>query len=201
MEKKAILTAEAEQDLLRPIDEYVSGIQKKINELRKDGTDQVIALNNHIAVVRENANLTKAEKQSIIFENKKTLAVAKQVEKQKKPEVDQLIGQAVKYLDEHYDKEYYSKVAASCEAEAAAEKARYEKELEDLKNQHQKDFQKASSSAELKEEKYVYKNRLFDAKLKHESTLQEIRDRKHEAFAHRYHLIDLLWLSKFTFAE
>ena len=106
MENKVILTAEEEQNLLHPIDAYVSGIQEKINELRKDVTDQVIALNNHIAVVRENANLTKAEKQSIILENKGTLAKARQIEKGKKPEVDQLIGQAVKYLDEHYDKDY-----------------------------------------------------------------------------------------------
>ena len=201
MENKAILTQAAEQELLRPIDEYIGSIQEKINELRKDGTDEVIALNNHIAVVRENANLTKDEKREIILENRKKLEQAKKVEKLKKPEVDQLISQAVSYLDEHYDKEYYSKAAASCEAETAAEKIRYEKELAALKAAHQKDIQKASGSAELKEEKYVYKNKLFDARLKHESTLQEIRDRKHEAFAHRYHLIDLLRLSKFTFAE
>ena len=201
MENKVILTAEEEQNLLQPIDVYVSGIQEKINELRKDGTDQVIALNNHIAVVRENANLTKAEKQAIIQENKGTLAKARQIEKEKKPEIDQLISQAVKYLDEHYDKDYYSKVVASCSAEAEAEKDRYEKELRDLKAQHEQEFNKATHSAELKEEKFVYKNRLFDAKLKHESTLQEIRDRKHEAFAHRYHLIDLLRLSKYTFSE
>ena len=77
MENKMILTAQEEQNLLRPIDEYVGSIQEKINELRRDGTDQVIALNNHIAVVRENANLTKAEKQTIIQENRKTLAEAK----------------------------------------------------------------------------------------------------------------------------
>ena len=201
MVNKAILTQAAEQELLRPIDEYIGSIQEKINELRKDGTDEVIALNNHIAVVRENANLTKDEKREIILENRKKLEQAKKVEKLKKPEVDQLISQAVSYLDEHYDKEYYSKAAASCEAETAAEKIRYEKELAALKAAHQKDIQKASGSAELKEEKYVYKNKLFDARLKHESTLQEIRDRKHEAFAHRYHLIDLLRLSKFTFAE
>ena len=171
MENKAILTAEEEQNLLRPIDEYIGGIQEKINELRKDGTDQVIALNNHIAVVRENANLTRNEKQNIIAANKRTLAEAKKVEAQKKPEVDQLIGQAVKYLDEHYDGEYYSKVAASCEAEAAAEETRYQKELEELKAQHQKDYQKAKTSAELKEEKYVYKNsRTGNTKLSHTAT-------------------------------
>ena len=202
MEKNnVILTAEREQELLRPIDEYVGKIQEKINELRKDGTDQVIALNNHIAVVRENANLTKDQKQKIIAENKKTLAAAKIIEKQKKPEIDKLVDQAVKYLDEHYDTEYYSKVKASCEAETAAEKDRYAKELVGLQEEHKKSFFKSKTQEEMKEEKYVFKNRLFDAKLKHESRLQEIKDRQHEAFAHRYHLIDLLRLSKFSFAE
>ena len=150
MENKAILTVEEEQNLLRPIDQYISDIQKKINELRKDGTDRVIALNNHIAVVRENSNLTKAEKKSIITENKQTLSGAKRVEQEKKAEVNKLIDEAVKYLDEHYDKEYYNKIAASCEAETAAEKVRYEKELEDLKIQHQKDFRKQSAKLILK---------------------------------------------------
>ena len=201
MENKMILTAEEEQNLLRPIDEYVGKIQEKINALRQDGTDQIIALNNHIAVVKENANYSRSEKTSIIAEDKKALETAKAVEQKNKPEVKKLIDDAVNYLDSHYDKDYFTKVSASCEAEAAAEETRYQKELEELKAQHQKDFQNAKTSAELKEEKYVYKNRLFDAKLKHESTLQEIKDRKHEAFAHRYHLIDLLRLSRFTFGE
>ncbi len=201
MANQVILSAEEELNLLRPIDEYIDSIQQKINALRKNGTDKVISLNNHIAVVRENANLTKSEKQSIIAESKQMLAEAKKIEQQKKPEVSNLIDEAVRYLDQHYDKEYYSKVVTSCEAQIAAEKVRYEKELADLKAQQQKEFQKAANSVELKEEKYIYKNRLFDARLKHESTLQEIKDREHEAFAHRYHLIDLLRLSKFTFGE
>ena len=39
-----ILTAEQESELRKPIDDYVGGIQEKINDLRKDGTDQVIEL-------------------------------------------------------------------------------------------------------------------------------------------------------------
>ena len=169
MEKQnVILSAQEEQELLRPIDEYIGKIQEQINALRKDGTDQVIALNNHIAVVRENANLTRDQKQKIIFENKKTLAQAKEIEKQKKPEVDKLINQAVSYLDAHYDQEYYSRVKASCEAEVVAEKDRHEKELAELKAQHEKNFMASKKAEDVKEEKYVYKNKLFDAKLKHE---------------------------------
>ena len=201
MENKAILTAEEEQELLKPIDEYVEKIQDKINELRLEGTDQIIALNNHMAVVRENANYTKEEKTAIIAEDRKALAKAKAVEEKNKPEVKKLIDDAVRYLDEHYDKEYYTKVVASCKEQNVAETARYEKELQELKTEHQAELAKLKGNVEIKEEKYVFKNRLFDAKLKHEATLQEIKDREHEAFAHRYHLIDLLRLSKFTFSE
>ena len=45
---------------------------------------------------------------------------------------------------------------------------------------------------EIKDEKYVYKNRLFDAKMQLEKELQQIKDRKHAAYAYKYHLIDLL---------
>ena len=127
--KKAIITAEEEQKLLRPIDEYIGKIQEKINALRENGTDRIISLNNHIAVTRENANYTKEEKAAIVAEDKKALVTAKAVEQQNKEEVRKLIGEAEKYLDEHYDSEYYSKVVASCREQTAAETARYEKEI------------------------------------------------------------------------
>ena len=38
-----ILTAEQEMQLRQPIDEYVGGIQKKIDSLRVDGTDKVVS--------------------------------------------------------------------------------------------------------------------------------------------------------------
>ena len=201
MENKVILTADEELDMLRPIDDYIGGIQEKINSLRADGTDRIISLSNHIAVVRENANYTKDEKAAIIAEDRKSLQAARTVEQANKAEVKKLTEDAVKYLDEHYDKDYYVKVATSCKEEAALEAARYEKELQELKTEHQAELSGLKNSSEIREEKYVFKNKLFDAKLKHESTLQEIKDRQHEAFAHRYHLIDLLRLSKFTFAE
>ena len=43
--------------------------------------------------------------------------------------------------------------------------------------------------------------RQFDAKMALEGKLQQAKDRQHEAFTHKYHLIDLLRMSKFTFAQ
>ncbi len=200
-QNEKILSVEEEQRLLAPIDEYVGRIQEKIDALRVDGTDKVTALTNHIAIVKENANYTKGEKADTIAEDKRQLVQAKAVEEKNKGQIKSLIDDAVGYLDAHYETEYYSKVVASCAAEREAEDARYAAELAELKRQHEADVAKLSDAGEIKDEKYVYKNRQFDAKLKHDATLQQIKDRQHDAFTHRYHLIDLLRLSRFTYGE
>lgn len=199
--QEKILTPEAEQALLAPIDAYVDGIQQKINALRVDGTDRVLALNNHIAITRENANYTKAEKADIIAQDKKQLSEAKKTEERNRGQISALVSDAVGYLNAHYDQDYYAKVTESCAAQKAKEIQRYEQELAELKKQHESDLSGLTEKGEIKDEKYVFKNRLFDAKLKHQAALQEIKDRQHEAFTYRYHLIDLLRLSRFTFRE
>ena len=196
-----ILSYEEEQELLQPIDSYVGEIQRQINALRADGTDRVIALNNHIAIVKENANYTKEEKKAIIASDNEELAKAKAVEAQNKAAISALIKDAVSYLDKNFDSAYYTPVAQSCKLQKAAEETRYAEELAELKRQHAAELAKLTDQGEIKDEKYVYKNRQFDAKLKHDSTLQEIKDRMHNAHAYRYHLIDLLRLSHFTQAE
>jgi len=197
----SILSVQEEQRLLAPIDAYVGEIQQKINALRADGTDKVTALNNHMAIVKENANYTKGEKAAIIEEDKAALAKAKAVEEANKGEIKSLIADAVQYLNTHYDAEYYNPIDASCKAQKEEEDRRYKAELAELKSEHEATLAKLKDQGEIKDEKYVFKNRQFDAKLKHDATLQEIKDRRHEAFSHRYHLIDLLRLSHFTFAE
>ncbi len=200
-DESKILTVEAEQALLAPIDEYVGGIQKQIDALRKDGTDKVLSITNHMAVVKENANYSKKEKSELLAKDEKELAKAKAVEDANKAQIDSLVSDATKYLDEHYDKDYYNVVVESCKAQKEVEDQRYSADVEQLKKEHEAKLATLKDSDEIKDENYVYKNRQFDAKLKHQTALQEIKDRQHEAFSHRYHLIDLLRLSKFTFSE
>ena len=200
-DKNMILSADAEEKLLKPIDEYVGKIQAQIDELRVDGSDKVRSLKNHIAIAKEDKNLSKEEKDSIIVKDKAALDKAKAVEAANKDKVAKLIADAEGYLKEHYDSEYYSKVVASCEAEKAAENESYERVKATLKTEHEQALAKLSDPEEIKDEKYVYKNKLFDAQMTHESRLQEIKDRKHDAFSHKYHLIDLLRMSKYTFMQ
>ena len=200
-ENSVIISAEEEAKLLKPIDEYVEKIQKKIDALRVDGSDKVNDLKNQIAIAKENKNLSKAQRDKIIENSKKELENAKKVEADNKEEIKKLITEAEDYLAKHYKKDYYDVVNNSCKAAKAEENSRYEKVKADLKSEHQKKIASLKDAEEIKAEKYVLKNKLFDAQMTHESRMQEIKDRRHEAFMHKYHLIDLLRTSKFTFPQ
>ena len=204
---ETILSIEKEEELRRPIDEHVGKIQEKIDALRKDGTDKVTSLKNHIQLVKENRTLPEDEKQKMIADDQQALAKAQEVENANKAEVASLIAEAEAYLKEHYDKEVFQPVSAACAKAKEEADADYQKALDELRKEHEANTAKISSAGgsdsaqELKDENYVYKNKIFDAKISHEQALQEIKDRKHEAFSHQYHIIDLLRMSKFTFGQ
>ena len=200
-ENSVIISAEEEAKLLKPIDEYVEKIQKKIDALRVDGSDKVNDLKNQIAIAKENKNLSKIQRDKIIENSKKELESAKKVETANKEEIKKLVAEAEDYLAKHYKKDYYDVVNNSCKAAKAEENSRYEKVKADLKSEHQKKIASLKDAEDIKAEKYVFKNKLFDAQMAHESKIQEIKDRTHDAFMHKYQLIDLLRTSKFTFLQ
>ena len=200
-ENSVIISAEEEAKLLKPINEYVEKIQKKIDMLRVDGSDKVNDLKNQIAIAKENKNLSKVQRDKIIANSKKELESAKRVEAANKEEIKKLIAEAEDYLAKHYKKDYYDVVNNSCKAAKAEENNRYEKIKTDLKSEHQKKIASLKDAEEIRAEKYVFKNKLFDAQMAHESKIQEIKDRRHDAYMHKYHLIDLLRTSKFTFLQ
>ncbi len=196
-----ILTAEQEKKLLQPIEEYVGKIQKKIDALREDGTDKVIFLQNTIDATKRDKGLAAAEKESTIARLRGDLEKAKAVEAKNKDEVARLISDAEAYLKAHFDTEYYQPVKESCSQEKARAKTVYEEKVAQLKKEHQATVAKLSNHHEIKDEKYVHKNRLFDAKMSLQKDLQQIKDRRHEAYTKKYHMLDLLRMSKFNFLE
>ena len=199
-ENTKILTAEQEQQLRQPIDEYVGGIQAKIDALRKDGTDQVVEIQSSMDSLKRDRIYTQQEKEAKLAQYKADLEKAKAVESQNKGEVDKLIAEAESYLNSHFG-EYYQAVVESGKAEKVQAQEKYQAAVAQLNKEHQETMAKLSDQQEIKDEKYVYKNRLFDAKMDLSKDLQEIKDRRHAAFDHKYHLIDMLRMSKFTFAE
>jgi len=196
-----LLTDDEEQKLLAPIVEHVGEIQKKIDELRKDGTTRVTAIMNKMAVVRDNAFYTNKEKEELLARYTADLEKAKATETENRDQVKALVDEAVRYLDEHYDRDYLDKVKQSCAAQEDIESKCYAVEVSGLRRQHRRNLAAISGPDETKSENYLHKNRLYDAELFHQAEIQAIRTRRHEAVMERYHLIDLLRLSRFTFME
>ena len=196
-----ILTAEEEQKLLEPIEAHINEIQKKIDALRVSGTDEVIARRNHIQLVREDKNISKDERPKLIEKDKAAIAKAAEIEKKNKPEVDRLIAEGEAYLREHFDKDFFNKVKDGCAAAKAEAQKKNQALVGQITKEHQEALTRLTDKAEIKDENYVYKNKLFDAKMRLDSELQDIKSRQHDAFSIRYHYIDMLRLSRFTFAQ
>ena len=196
-----ILTADQEMRLRQPIEGYVGKIQKKIDDLRADGTNRVVALQNDIDRVKRDRTLTKEEKETQISKYQTELAKAKAVEVNNKNEISKLIADAENYLKLHFEKDYYQAVKESCEQEKVQAREKYRAGMERLEKEHKENIAKISDHQEIKDEKYVYKNRQFAARMELEKELQQIKDRRHAAFTYRYHLIDMLRMSRFTFME
>ena len=200
-ESGKMLSVEDETKLIQPIDEYVNNIQKQVDELRADGTTRVVALQTAIDAAKNDHVLTKTERAQAVAEYKAQMEEAKKVEVANKDKVNALISDAEGYLKEHFDTDYYNKVKESCAVAKTQAKIDYEKALKQLEESHKKTVSFMQDQREIKEENYIYKNKQFDAKVTYQNQVQAIKDRQHEAFSYRYHMLDMLRLGKFTFAE
>lgn len=196
-----ILTHEEELALKKPIEEHIGEIQKVIDGLREDGSHKVMEYSEEIDAIKRDKIYSKQEKETRLQELKAKLENAKEVEAKNKDAVKQNIVKAEAYLKEHFNSDYYNKVNESCKLEVQEAKKKYDAKVQELNKTHKETLAKLSDSKEIKEEKYIQKNRLFDAKLEYQKNLSAIKDRRHQAFEYRYHLLDLLKLSNFSFVE
>lgn len=196
-----ILSHDEELALRKPIEDYVGKIQAEIDELREEGTNKVLEYSEEIEVLKRDKIYTKSEKEARISELNGKLQKAKEIEAKNKQPINDKIAVAEKYLKDHYQTDYYNKVVESNKYEVQKAKADYDKKLKELEKEHKDILSGLSDKEEIKEENFIYKNRLFDAKLEYTKNMQEAKDCKHDAFTFEYHLIDLLKMSNFSFAE
>lgn len=196
-----ILSHDEELALRKPIEDYVGKIQAEIDELREEGTNKVLEYSEEIEALKRDKIYTKGEKEARLSELNSKLQKAKEIESKNKQPINEKIAVAEKYLKDHYQTDYYNEVVESNKYEVQKAKADYDKKLKELEKEHKDILSGLSDKEEIKEENFIYKNRLFDAKLEYTKNMQEAKDRKHDAFTFEYHLIDLLKMSNFSFAE
>lgn len=201
-----VLTNEEELALLKPIDDHLAQIQAQIDALRVNGEEKVITLKNKIQLTKENKALNSEEKKLRISQWQKEIDAAKLVEQQNKAEIQKLIHEGESYLAKNYHQKYASKVKVNCHTLSRLAKQRYEESLQQLKVNHENNLKNinrndANYRQEIKDENYVYKNKKFDAKMNYQKQLQLYKDRKFETYTHKFHLIDMLRNSRFTFSQ
>lgn len=202
-----VLSAEEEANLLAPFEERLGAIQAKIDELRKHGTDKATKLVSQMRSVKSDKVLSKEERNALLEKDKAELAEARKVQAANREKIAGLVNEGEGYLKKHYDRDYYSKVEASVKQEKIAAKAEYEAELKEINKAHQQTLKELRASGgsdaaqEIKDEIYVHKNKQFEAKRVYQLKKQAAKDRLHAAFTHKYHFIDMLRNSKFTFEQ
>lgn len=121
-----ILSAEQEAKLRQPIDEYVGKIQAQIDELRTDGTEKAVNIQNELDNLKRDRIYTAQEKTERETKLKAELAAAKAVEEKNKGQINKLIVDAEAYLKAHYDSDYYQAVVASCKQEKVQAQQKYQ---------------------------------------------------------------------------
>ena len=87
-----ILSAEQEAKLRQPIDEYVGKIQAQIDELRTDGTEKAVNIQNELDNLKRDRIYTAQEKTERETKLKAELAAAKAVEEKNKGQINKLIA-------------------------------------------------------------------------------------------------------------
>ena len=148
-----ILSAEQEAKLRQPIDEYVGKIQAQIDELRTDGTEKAVNIQNELDNLKRDRIYTAQEKTERETKLKAELAAAKAVEEKNKGQINKLIADAEAYLKAHYDSDYYQAVVASCKQEKVQAQQKYQATVEQLKKEHETALSKLSNQQEIKDEK------------------------------------------------
>ena len=201
MENKFILTKEEEKKLYEPIAQYIGKIQEQLDDLRREGTDEVVFFQSKIDAIKRDKSLKGEERAKQLQLNRSELDRALKVEEKNQPLVDKLIKDGEAYLKEHYGQDYLRQVKQAVIAEKVQEIKDYAAILQKLQQEHKENLSKLQDAREIKDEKYVYKNRLFDAKLQHEKNLQNFKDRLHDAYTNKFHLLDLMRMSRFTVAQ
>lgn len=202
-----ILTPEKEELLLAPIQEHMNALQQKIDALRQDGTTKISEINNTIKIIHGDKNFSKQEQEQQIARLKGELEKAKAVESANKAKVDKLVAEGEAYLNAHFDKEYYTPVKNSAVLERKQAKEQYERQLAEYKQNYEAQLAEINKlsgtekARELKDAKYVYNNKTFDAKVRYDIALQDIKDRRHEAFLQKYQMIDRLRISRFSVGQ
>lgn len=167
------------------LQEYTSSL----HELRKDGVNKVLSLQQEIFAAKRNKLLDAGEKQRLISSCAKQIVEARQIAAENKDEEKRIEKEAVAYANS-ISKEYIASVVAEENERIAGYTTDYRAEVAKIKEDAAANIEKIRADdkdpATMKDEisvcKYEMKSSLFDAKSRYTSLVSRAKAAKNQAF-------------------
>ena len=171
----------------REIDVY----QKKLQDLRKDGSTKALVLEEEISSIKNDKLISKEEKKSKIEVLKSEVKKAKEVRLNYKEEEKNIISEAKKYLNDNLKPYYYAKKSEAKTLKVEENELYKQKVTEENENFNKLILEEKSVTNDLvKEEKdrrlsnlrRSHSAKLFELKLNHKKRLADIKTEVHEIY-------------------
>lgn len=165
--------------------------QRKLADLRKDGSTKVLELEEDISAIRNDKLISKEEKKSKIEVLKSEVKSAQEIKHNYKVEEKAIIAEAKNYLNNNL-RTYYVAKKQEAKILKTEENALYKQKVEEEKEKFNKLIleEKANANASSKEEgnrrlanlKRTHSSKLFELKLNHKKRLADIKTEVHEIY-------------------
>lgn len=165
--------------------------QRKLADLRKDGSTKVLELEEDISSIRNDKLISKEEKKSKIEVLKSEVKSAQGIKHNYKEEEKAIIAEAKSYLNDNL-RTYYVAKKQEAKTLKAEENALYKQKVEEEKERFNKLIfeEKANADCSSREEvgrrlanlKRTHSSKLFELKLNHKKRLADIKTEVHEIY-------------------
>lgn len=177
---------------------------QELGDYRLDGEAKIRALINENQELKLNKQIDKNTKKELLEQNKKDIAVAKEVKKKNKKNVDNIVSKSINRYNHEWSK-YYSVVCREAKektkeakqvyanglVEAKAENERKVTTIQanlpsgDVKAEELKEAKK-NQKIELRAQKIAYRSKKLELKNNKQESIAKVKDDKFAAFMEKY---------------
>lgn len=195
---------------LKAVKHEIHIFQRKLAELRKDGSTKALQLEEQIGVIKDDKLISNADKKAKIAELKEGVKEAKKVKAGYKEEEKQLVAEAKQYLKENLDTYYVAKKEES-KTLKKEENDKYAQEVAQTKAEFKEKFAVESQplEGETKEQtkariailKRTHSSKLYELKLNHKKRLSDIKTEVHEIYLDKVRYLNSFNDDKLLFNE
>lgn len=176
---------------LKAVKHEIHIYQRKLAELRKEGSTKILNKEEEIGVIKDDKLLPREEKKERIIALRDEIKVAREVKKDYKEEEKAIILEAKDYLKNNLDPYYKAKKEEAVTLRKEA-KAKYEQDVSACKTEFNETYENAKvpldgetleqTKTRLNVLRRTHSSKLYELKLNYKKRLQDIKTEVHEIY-------------------